>query len=167
MTTHIMLDIEALGTRPGCALTEIGAVAFCPESGNLGESFEVDIRPAMPLLADLATLEWHAKHGTWPHERPTIPLRDALSMFAAYVAGFGEIEALWCWGATYDFPILTAAFDAMAIPPPWHYWQCQCARTVWNLACPGEKHSPRPHRAVQDAVAAARDLMLAMERRSA
>lgn len=40
MTTHVLLDIEALGKCPGSAIIELAAVAFCPETGKKGEANE-------------------------------------------------------------------------------------------------------------------------------
>ena len=167
MKTHILLDIEALGTRPGSAIIELGAVEFFPDAGTLGRSFEAMIEPQTPFTADLETLAWHGRKGTWP--RPfaenTHAIGSALVEFADWIVLLDdEPEAFWAWGATYDFPLLTAAYDFTGIPQPWDYWQQRCARTVWQVAFGDRRHDPRPHRAVEDAKAAAVDLMAAISK---
>jgi 3' exoribonuclease, RNase T-like len=161
-----MIDIEALGLRPGAALTELGAVEFYPEEGWVGASFEALIRPMPPLTADLPTLEWHAGNGTWPRsderEALAMPLRTALHFFERWYAGLGQVEAVWCWGATYDFPLLQAVCDLAGREEPWKFYDACCARTVWRFAFGKLKHAPRPHRALEDARAGAVDLMAAM-----
>lgn len=169
MKKHILLDIEALGTRPGSAIFELAAVAFVPELGTLGESFEVMIEPQAPFTADLETLEWHRKQNTWP--RPfadgSHSVGSALIAFEDWIVELDDdVETFWSWGATYDFPLLTSAYDFTGTPPPWDYWQQRCARTVWQLAFGDLRHGPRPHRAVEDAKAAAVDLMAAIAKLS-
>jgi hypothetical protein len=155
---------EALGTRPGSAIIELGAVEFFPDAGTLGRSFEAMIEPQAPFTADLDTLAWHIEKRTWP--RPfaenTHAIGSALVEFEDWLGECGEVEAFWAWGATYDFPLLTAAYDFTGTPQPWQYWQQRCARTVWQLAFGDRRHDPRPHRAVEDAKAAAVDLMAAI-----
>lgn len=165
MKTHILLDIEALGMRPGSAIIELGAVEFFPDAGTLGRSFEAMIKPQAPFTADLDTLAWHRQKATWP--RPFADgahaIGSALVEFEDWLADGGEVEAFWAWGATYDFPLLTAAYDFTGSPQPWQYWQQRCARSVWQLAFGDRRHDPRPHRAVEDAKAAAVDLMAAIK----
>ena len=36
---HIMVDLETMGTAPGSAIVSLGAVAFDPVAGTLGEEF--------------------------------------------------------------------------------------------------------------------------------
>jgi hypothetical protein len=167
MKKHILLDIEALGRRPGCGITELGAVEFFPETGEVGRTFSSLINPQAPYTADLETLDWHKRKGTWPRMatmEDVLPIGPALVQFEEWFADAGEVEAVWAWGATYDFPILAAAYDLEGLKMPWDYWQQQCARTVWRVAFGERKHDPRPHRALEDARAGAVDLMEAMSR---
>lgn len=166
MKKHVMIDIEALGLRPGAAITELGAVEFYPEEGWVGAKFEALILPMAPLTADLETLAWHKKQRTWPRtaelEAEAMILSAALSWFNEWFISLGKVEAVWAWGATYDFPLLTAAYDVAGFNPPWSYFHCRCARTVWQLAYGEKKHKVRPHLALEDAVCGAVDLMAAM-----
>lgn len=165
MKKHVLLDIEALGLRPGSAIIELAAVEFFPETGWIGTGFEAMIEPQAPFTADLETLAWHGKQGTWP--RPfaegSHSIGSALVAFEDWIVSLDDVAVFWAWGATYDFPLLTAAYDFTGTPQPWEYWQQRCARTVWQTAFGDRKHGPRPHRAIDDAKAAAVDLMAAMD----
>jgi len=96
MTTHVLLDIEALWKRPGSAIIELAAVAFCPETGKIGQAFNALIEPQPPFMADLETLDWHQKQGTWP--RPfaecSHSIGSALVEFNSFAAGLGEVAML-------------------------------------------------------------------------
>jgi len=163
-TTHVMIDIEALGLRPGAAIIELAACAFCPETGQTGELLELLIEPHAPFSADLETLAWHAKRGSWPRSLSdsTHAIGSALVELECWLGSLGTVDALWSWGATYDFPLLQAAYDFAGQAPPWKYWQCRCARTVWQVAFGDRKHAVRSHTAVDDALDSAADLMAAM-----
>jgi exodeoxyribonuclease VIII len=162
---HILLDIEALGRRTGSAVIQLGAVAFSLETGLTGEAFHRHIHPGDRLTIDNVSLQWHAEHGTWPPADMTLPiveLKDALADFITWCSDLGEPVSFWSWGSTYDFPLLEAAHQAAGEEIPWEYWQASCARTVWRLAFPDTKHDPRPHHALEDAKAAALDLVKAL-----
>ena len=164
-TTHILLDIESLGLRAGAAIIELSACAFCPETGKTGELFERLIEPQFPFTADLDTLAWHASKGSWPRfgaAEDFHAIGAALADFERWVAGFGTVDAFWSWGATYDFPLLQAAYDFSGVAVPWKYWQCRCARTVWQVAFGERPHAVRTHNALNDALDSAADLMEAM-----
>ncbi len=170
MTTHIMLDIEALGKRPGSAIIEIGAVAFCPETGKMGECFEIAIEPSAPFTADIDTLRWHYQKCSYDiYGRDgtvrCLDYKNALCKLSVWAAGLGTVEAFWSWGATYDFPLLNEAYVIAGMKAPWdrEYWKMQCARTVWRLAFGDLMHGKRPHSALEDARAAVVDLLEAME----
>ena len=46
---------------------------------------------------------------------------------------------IWCNGASFDFPMLDAAFRAMGGKVPWEYWQQRDVRTMWYAAFPDSK----------------------------
>jgi hypothetical protein len=164
---HILLDIEALGVRPGSAIVQLGAVAFCPRTGALlGEPFHRHILPHAKLHTELRTLHWHTERGTWPPAPPAEPvtLEEALAGFSRWVEETGRPHTWWSWGSTYDFPLLDAACHVLGCEPPWNYWQTACARTVWRMAFPYGKTAPRPHHALEDSIAAVKDLHQAIRK---
>lgn len=165
---HLFLDIEALGLRPGAAITEIGAVEFDPHTGRTGpREFHARLQVLPTDIVDPDTLAWHQKQGTYPHPAGATAFLPSLALFdfMDWVFSFGhDLQAVWSWGATYDFPLLESAFHAhLSRGLPWHYAKSQCARTLWNCAFPGTKHAPRPHHALQDCHLSVADLAAALQ----
>jgi len=158
---HVFLDIEALGIRAGAAIVQLGAVAFTLDPGHLGETFHRHIKPHPALHLEHDTLQWHARQGTWPVPPSVSPvfLEHAMGDFRQWLADLGPVKTFWSWGSTYDFPLIQEACRLISRETPWEYWQCACARTIWRMAFPDRKHDPRPHHALGDAQAGARDLI--------
>jgi|GEM_PF-410771 len=164
MSLHAMIDIEALGLRPGSVILEIGCVLFDLETGKTGETFRAKVQPDARFTVELDTLAWHERKGTrWINQPDALPLAQALKELNAWIRDAGAIESIWSWGSTYDFPLLGEAYRLVGLELPWHYWQQCCARSVWRVAFGDLQHDPRPHEALADALAAVRDLMAAVE----
>lgn len=169
----VMIDLVALGKGPGSAITELAAVGFNIETGELLSSFSRIIDPepdSPPFTCDLDTLEWHKKNDSWPrfHRDPEVEVRitEALRDFKIWYYGLESVEpveTVWSWGWDYDHPILDAAFALTGSGPlPWRYHRGVCARSVWRGVFPTVKRPSRPHTAVDDARAAVGDLRLAL-----
>jgi DNA polymerase III epsilon subunit-like protein len=136
--TAVMLDLETLGTTAGSAILAIGAVRF--NEGGLLDDFYVTIDlescEAAGLRIDARTLLW----GLAPSEEPrpgSFPgggaLADALVLFARWVAEVPVADdqgpMIWCKGASFDFPILTEAYERCSLGCPWVYWRERCLRS--------------------------------------
>lgn len=170
----LFIDIEALGRKPGCHVIQIGAIVFDPATGETANEIQLFIQPEKddPFHADLDTLEWHARQGTFPHppevREIAMPIGDAIDELNGWFMDINdcghEIYDVWAWGSHYDFPILDPVFERYAIggAAPWMYWQPSDARTIWKLAFPGVKHGPRPHHALDDCKAGVADLCSAL-----
>lgn len=171
----LFLDIEALGKVRGSTIIQIGAVVFDPATGETTEDFQIYIQPEPkdPWTADLDTLEFHHQLGTFPHppgirDNAALPPGEAINAFFDFLADVAtaghEIDDVWSWGSTYDFPLLDPYWEryGTAGEAPWMYWQPSCARTVWKLAFPGVKHGKRPHHALDDCKAGVADLCAAI-----
>lgn len=159
--THIMLDIETLGTRPGCVVLAAAFVRFSDEA-HTTLNLSIPDQQALGLEIDPETHAWwgeqEAKHpGAWATatSNPT-PLRAALEHFSAWIAwaSSGEAPLIWCHGATFDAPILGELYRRAGIEPPWRFWNIQCTRTLYNLASisPKDFAVPPPHVALNDAI---------------
>ena len=161
---EIMVDIEALGKRPGVAIFELGAVAFLRSSGEIVSEFHRHIEPHPLATADLETLDWHRDHGTWP--RPSglekVHLGAALSSFNSWTETFAP-QFFWAWGAAYDFAHLDAVYSAERIDVPWRFTRCLCARTIWKVAFPTGQATEKPHSALEDARISVGDLVRALK----
>lgn len=163
--THIMLDLETLGTAPGSVIRSIGAVVFNPLTGQLGEEFyrNIDLASclAVGLTVDPATEAWWAKRSAEARARLEIdprPLDQVLDAFGAFCDRAGGVR-LWGHGGNFDEPLLSAAYRAAGLRTPWMYWDGRCTRTIYDAA------GVKPDRAVgvhHDALVDARNQAVAV-----
>jgi exodeoxyribonuclease VIII len=158
--THVMVDLETLGNRPGCKILSIGAVAFGPE--GLGEEFYVVVdresQTDFGLHEDASTIEWWDKQTV---EAKSVlieaedgePLSRCLLNFNAYLARFGMSDIkLWGNGSDFDNAILISCYAATKQQAGWKFWNNRCYRTLKSLH-PGVKlnRTGTYHNALDDA----------------
>lgn len=160
----IMIDIETLGTRAGCVVLSIGAVQFSDK--GLGKEFYVSINPESctewGLKIEPRTVMWWLEQSQdardflikGKHVDLDIALAELKSAFK------WKGEQVWCNGASFDFPILEAAHDAVGARVPWEYWSTTDYRTLKNIV-PREVYEAAKvepvikHNALADAIAQA------------
>jgi 3' exoribonuclease, RNase T-like len=170
----LMVDLEALGTKPGCVVLSIGAVAFDPTTGQLGPSFYEVVNlascEAAGLVIDPDTAAWWAKQA--PEAKVVLDQADspilsktlmhALERFTFYLdtldpqgrVGYGKGVRLWGNGSDFDQPILAAVYHAVGMELPWRFYNNRCYRTLKALV-PTVKSVARTgtyHNALDDAV---------------
>lgn len=167
--THIMLDLETLGTASNAAILSIGAVEFRPETSQVTRKFEVIVDPQScvdaGLKIDVSTILWWLEQDNAAREqfrKPKIPLQQALhefSKFALIGSNVGSVK-IWGNGATFDNVIMANAYQATRLERPWKYYNDMCFRTMKKLY-PNVHQDPIgiSHRAVDDAEFQARLLM--------
>jgi hypothetical protein len=135
---NVMIDIETLGTRPGDTILSIGAVKFTAEEG-ITEEFYVTIDPetckAAGLRAQKSTLEWWEKQS--PEARAAafkgeVSLNVALTKLTMWMPPLDSV-LVWGNGANFDNTLVAAAYRAMKMDVPWHYWNDRCYRTIANM----------------------------------
>ncbi|MCY1649110.1 3'-5' exoribonuclease [Caulobacter sp. SL161] len=160
----IMLDLETLGTTPGCVIRSIGAVAFDPNGGPMGETLYLIIDrascEAAGLTVDPDTEAWWAAQS--PEARSEfdgqgMALSDALNVFNLFYETLAPIDAkadrLWCNGPSFDESILAAAYHALGRKTPWRYNAARDCRTIYDLAGLKLQHTGGTfHKAIDDAV---------------
>ena len=144
---HIMLDLETLGTKPGSVILSIGAVLFDPKTGELGETFYSVIslfssREA-GLTVDPNTQAWWDKQSDDARsvlsssKNPACPtLTQVLTFFKEWVQEHTiekQNRLIWGNGASFDVPLLDAAYASVGLTPPYDYWGNMCYRTMKNL----------------------------------
>ena len=141
MSGHLMLDIETLGTKPGCIVLTLGAAKFDPLTGALGSTFYEAINFKSSVLAGLKcepnTYAWWQKQSAESRKAAfagETELRDAMSRFAKWAHTGGEPQHWWSQGSDFDFPILEAAFRAVNMQAPWRYWAKRDTRTAYAIA---------------------------------
>jgi 3'-5' exoribonuclease Rv2179c-like domain len=134
-----MLDLETLGTTPGCVILSIGAVAF--DSTAVFSTFEVLIDPRScqraGLTIDADTVMWwlgqeEAARAAFFQE-PAIPLNVALEQFSFWMNASERPARLWSKGPSFDAAVLAAAYRAVRLDVPWDFRQERCVRTILDL----------------------------------
>lgn len=155
MSDRVMIDIETLGTDPGCVIVSTGAVRFGVESGVTDELFvSVDIESCQDygLEIDGGTLAWWLGQSAEAREqlRGGDGLEDALREFRTFVADADEI---WANSPAFDCEILRAGFDAVGLEVPWRYYEERDYRTLRETLphWPDREQDSVSHNAVDDA----------------
>lgn len=159
MTTHLMLDLETLGTRPGAIVLAAAFVRFSDEA-SCTLNLSVPDQQALGLETDPATAAWwqdqEAKHpGAWAAAtQNAVPLVQALHHFGQWIAWAGPDPLVWCHGASFDAPLLGELYRRAGIPCPWQFWSVRDTRTLYDLAGINNKDYavPPPHIALNDAI---------------
>lgn len=167
---RIMLDLETLGTRPGCAILSIGAVFFSSTHEEWkGPTFYAPVNRlscvAVGLDEDPDTVAWWRGQGSEARAvlaaadlGATPGLKDVLASFSRWVAenALSKDVQVWGNGADFDNPILSAAYMAVQLKQPWGPYSGRCYRTLKALH-PKEKlvRSGTHHNALDDAVSQA------------
>ena len=164
---NVMLDLETLGTRAGCAILAIGAVRFGTDMPAVtGETFYTVVNTAScvsryGLKVDPKTEQWWrgqsdgARKVLQEARECRVGLREALVNFDAWLNTQGNKNTLRIWGngADFDNPIITACYDVCGMEPPWQFWNNRCFRSLRNLpGLPARKKKVAAHHALQDAV---------------
>ena len=143
---NLMLDLETLGTRPGCVILSVGAVFFDPDSDTLGDEFHSIISlfesEDAGLTTSAETCTWWSKQSveakkilsevtedTAPHPR------DVFLAFNGFLGSYGDPKKVLMWGngADFDNVLLLAAYEQVGVPIGWGNYNNRCYRTIKNL----------------------------------
>lgn len=157
---HVMLDLETLGTRPGCPVLSIGAVVFEPATGEIGSSFYevcgLGEQLAAGLVPEAGTLAWWAKQTTGREVFDAVDRASAALAFSRFQGWFPTDALVWGNGADFDMPILAEAMRKFGYGVPWKPFNGRCFRTLKNLYAFVPKVAPASaHNALSDARAQA------------
>lgn len=142
--THVMLDLETLGTAPGSVILSIGAVKF--GNGGITSRFHTHIKPAsceqVGLVTDISTMMWwleqsdEARRALISGQKEAVSLQGALAAFNGWLAGLEvdvSLRRIWGNGASFDCALLAAAHRHADMRLPWRYSGERCYRTVKAL----------------------------------
>ncbi|QIG28411.1 exonuclease [Leclercia adecarboxylata] len=145
MFTHMMVDLETMGKKPGAPIVSVGAVFFDPASGKTGAEYYqvISLESSMSFGArpDASTILWWLKQS--PEARSaivvddTVGLVEALEQFLDFIAenaanGSKNVQ-LWGNGSSFDCSLLEAAFELADTPFPIPHWNYRDVRTVVEL----------------------------------
>jgi len=173
--THVMLDIETLGTKPGAVIFQIGAVAFNPfkietlDKNNDHPSKFLDVRIDVENSLkhghkiEYGTLRWWLEDGKGPlfYELLADETRMPVSVALATLSNFytsNNARHVWAQGASFDMPLVEAYYTEQGEEAPWKFWQTLDSRTMFNVEGKRVKRSGVAHNALDDAIDQARSL---------
>lgn len=156
---NIMLDIEALGTRPNSIMLALAAVKFEFGSENT-EEFSMNIDPRsckeLGMVTDPDTIRWWKDQPKEAREAFTanpVHVREVMIQFIKWIGPDWRKTVFWSNGSAYDFPIIEWALRELNIEFPWKYWNVRDARTLYGLCDINMKEYPRVgvhHNAIDD-----------------
>ena len=159
----VMLDLETLGTRPGCVILTLGAVKFDPYSlrePDSGIYFRVDVDEQTALGREVQedTLNWWLNQ-TEDIREEALGEQDRVSLSTLYrdlnkfLVG---VDSIWAQGPLFDFAILENLYRQCGWPTPWQYWQIRDSRTLFGVhGDPRVKGKAGLHNALEDCVSQA------------
>lgn len=169
-TTHIMLDIETLGTRVGSVIMSAALVRFSDEA-HTSINLSIPEQQALGLEVDPATHAWWGAQDPAAWQLATanpLPLVAALPHIVSWLAWAcaSPDYLIWCHGATFDAPLLEEVYRRAGMPCPWKFWQVRDTRTLYDLAGVDVKAFavPPPHVALNDAIGQTRAANEALRR---
>lgn len=137
-TIHVMLDLETLGTQPGCMILSIGAATFLTSTP---ERYYQVIQEDQTLMDDPdpdTVAWWKSKSEAAQKEvfnnEYVIDICTALTLFAEWLDAMKPTTEspiiIWGKGANFDEPILREAFRRYSIPYPISGKHSMCFRTL-------------------------------------
>lgn len=136
-----MLDLETLGKKPGCKILTISACAFSVEEVKpVSNFFDIALRTdTQRLTVDQDTVDWWAKQSVLAQAAAfsnvkAVSIGIALRYFSDWLADLSEHEStvpvIWSKGASFDAPILAAAYEVYGLDLPWDFRDERCYRTL-------------------------------------
>ncbi len=160
MSTHVMLDLETLGTEADCVVLTFGAVKFDP--------FNFEKEPDQPLyirinveeqtesgrVVDPNTVDWWSKQPQAAQDEAMgedgrISMDEFTTQLNRYIVGADKI---WAQGPLFDILILNHMYKHLGKPQPWQYWQIRDSRTVFDMGDDSAKTmNGAAHNALADA----------------
>jgi hypothetical protein len=139
---HLMLDLETMGKRAGCAIVSIGAVEFDLETGEMGRKFSepVDLQSCLNvgLFVEASTIYWWMMQSEEARKelcKPADSIVNVLEAFTSFLHCLGDFQ-IWGNGASFDMSILEAAYFAIGRGEilPWKFRNERDVRTLVSFA---------------------------------
>lgn len=128
-----MLDLETLGTSPGCVIASIGAAKI--KRGMVVDTFyrtiEMQTCIGVGMTIDIETVCWWMKQADAARMEITeqgCPIAVGLMQFAGWINC--SCVCVWGDGVSFDNAILSRAYELCRIEKPWHFTNDRCYRTL-------------------------------------
>lgn len=130
----IMIDIETMGTRATSAIVQIGACYFDRKTGEIGETFKVNIfHTSDNFTMDHSTINWWLVQSQEARESiigNQMLIHEAMELLRDFLK---DGEFLWSH-ATFDVPIIQNSFEKCGMKNPIPYRGMRDIRTLMDLA---------------------------------
>ena len=157
----MMIDLETLGRKAGCVVLSIGAVLFDPRGNGYGEKFYYNIDrlscQKYGLIEEPGTVSWWSKQSLQAKHALTVnpaPLENVVYNLNEFFHR-NNVVKIWCQGAAFDVPIISALYDKLQIQTPWEFWNVRDTRTLYD-ACNFDPYTVKRqgtyHNAVDDCI---------------
>lgn len=134
---NVMIDLETLGTKPGCFILSIGACTFgdgpAIERAKFYTTIGLQSQANAGLEIDTDTLSWWVKQDTAVMREAfsgTEDIKAALISFSLWLHSLNVTPVVWGNAASFDLKILEAAYDACGLEVPWSHRNEMCFRTL-------------------------------------
>ncbi len=168
--THVMLDLETMGTDFKAPIIAIGAVKFDARGLWTGPGSEfyltVDLQSAVDTgaIVDPRTIVWWMQQPDEARKSVTregaVKLTDALDAFEAWLPDGVDLSGIWGNGANFDNAILGESYRRTRRSIPWPFWKDRCFRTMKSVFPYNEPgFEGTKHNALHDAKHQARILL--------
>lgn len=140
--TRFMIDIETLGTKPGCAVTAVGILRFDPFSAEPIKGAEFGVRDGGGHQ-DPATLEWwahpdRAEAKDYLRSLSHVQAEDVMGALVNYVHMQPPSESVewWAKSPSFDMAILEDLADRTGTFVPWKFREPRDVRTAFSMVGP-------------------------------
>ena len=166
---NVMIDLETLGLKPGCAIAAIGAVFI--QDGEIVSDFYRRIKWGQAVKKygfemDPATVAWWLSQPKESAQELTADgghtLRQALIDLQRWLKKRSpeNNHLVWGNGSDFDNVILDSAYQRLGLNRPWGDFSNRCYRTLAKVFPHIPRHKPEvKHHALHDARAQAGHLI--------
>lgn len=134
--THVMVDLETLGTKTSSVILSIGAVKFTKD--EIIDKFYVNINInsclEVGMTVDFSTVQWWKMQTQEARDSLNDDLHELKASLIKFSNWFGPTSLpLWGNGVAFDNIILGEAYDRVGLNKPWKYIDDRCFRTIKAL----------------------------------
>lgn len=136
---HCMLDLETMGTEPGCPIVSIGAVMFNLETGEPGTKFFQAINLESSMRKGFApsapTILWWLDQDKEIIKKLTEKTKDFDDVIESFWdwLGYEQPEFMWGNDPQFDCSVLRHAFKVHGLEPIWSFRSERSFRTIRSL----------------------------------
>lgn len=174
--THVMIDLETMGTLQNAPILAIGAVWFDPATGELGKRFygAIDIEDACRHgRPSGGTIKWWFDQSDEARKAAvagTLKSAEVFEKFRQFLLKPEVAMQPWGNGACFDISMLDYAFlKVTGEASPWKFWNVRDCRTLRELGLAagpkfkGERGGTH-HQALDDAIYQAQEMSFYWQR---